>query len=77
MCSAYITAALIQEQRLFLGQLTESALIFPPFPLTPKQCCSLKTQYTLPCPKSVWWEGWTIQGIQTVTEVHMMLHLHI
>ena len=27
----------------FLGQLTRSALIFPPFPLTPKQSCSLCT----------------------------------
>ena len=27
----------------FLGQLTRSALIFPPFPLSPKQCCSLCT----------------------------------
>ena len=33
----------LQWRTKFLGQLTRSALIFPPFPLSPKQCCSLCT----------------------------------
>ena len=37
----------VQWRTKFLGQLTRSALIFRPFPLSPKQCCSL---YTLHCP---------------------------
>jgi len=33
----------LQWRTKLLGQLTPSALIFPPFPLTPKQSCSLCT----------------------------------
>ena len=33
----------LQWRTKFLRQLTRSALIFPPFPLSPKQCCSLCT----------------------------------
>ena len=45
---------ILQWRTKFLGQLTRSALIFPPFPLTPPSkvvvCAPL---YTLPCPTSV------------------------
>ena len=34
---------ILQWRTKFLGQLTRSALIFPPFSLTPKQSCSLCT----------------------------------
>ena len=69
----------------FLGQLTPSALIFPPFPLSPKQCCSLCTHvHFTPVLKvflhsNIVWrgEGRASRGIQVFREVYIMLLLNI
>jgi len=37
----YVIMSKVQWETKLLGQLTHYALISPPFPLSPKQCCSL------------------------------------
>ena len=78
----------LQCRSRFLGHLTRSiCLNFPPFfvPFSPSSPSNVVV--FAPCalypvlnvyPNIVWrGEGRAIRGIQTVTEVHMMLHLHI
>ena len=68
-----------------LRTINTICLNFPPFNLSPKQCCSLCTPvHFTPVlkvflhPNIVWrGKGRASRGIQVVREVYIMLHLNI